>query len=601
MASPSEGPLRRFIREIHRRSLWQVLGIYLVASWAVLQVVDTLGGALNLPDWFPSFALALLIVGLPIVLATAFVQEGGPGRETGDVNVDGAPTSALPPGGASGLFTWRNAILGGVGAFALLGFVGFGWVLFGGGIGGGSGSGDAPNIEQSVAVLPFDNMSGDPDNEYFSDGITEELLNALAQLPDLRVPGRTSSFAFKGQNITIQQIADTLDVTHILEGSVRRAGERVLITAQLVDAQTDSHLWSDTYERELNDIFAIQREIATAIADQLQVTLSGGVEVSLAGQGTQNPEAHEAYLRGRHLWNQRTRESILASIEEFQRAVDLDLGYAEAWSGLADAHLVFMHNHGGVGDVGFLDEGLRFAERAVETAPDLGMAHASLGLAYNLRGAWAEAQSSFERAVVLSPQYASAYHWFGQLLGDMGRADEAIVVHRRGVELDPVSQVVGVNLGASLSAAGRIAEATEQLRRVIDLDPQRPMAWMALTSTLLEAGEYAAASEAALERARLDPAADMAVEQRWIQAAIGYLRSGEPKTFRFPEGYEGLMESPPRYGWTGQRGLTLEALELAATTGVLRSLSRFHTSRHSDLLRDDPRYQALLEEAGITW
>ena len=343
MASPSEGPLRRFIREIHRRSLWQVLGIYLVASWAVLQVVDTLGGALNLPDWFPSFALALLIVGLPIVLATAFVQEGGPGRETGDVNVDGAPTSALPPGGASGLFTWRNAILGGVGAFALLGFVGFGWVLFGGGIGGGSGSGDAPNIEQSVAVLPFDNMSGDPDNEYFSDGITEELLNALAQLPDLRVPGRTSSFAFKGQNITIQQIADTLDVTHILEGSVRRAGERVLITAQLVDAQTDSHLWSDTYERELNDIFAIQREIATAIADQLQVTLSGGVEVSLAGQGTQNPEAHEAYLRGRHLWNQRTRESILASIEEFQRAVDLDLGYAEAWSGLADAHLVFMH------------------------------------------------------------------------------------------------------------------------------------------------------------------------------------------------------------------------------------------------------------------
>ena len=186
--------LRQLIREVHRRSLWQVLGIYLVASWAVLSVVDTLGGALNLPDWFPSVALALLVVGLPIVLATAFIQEGVVGRGAKEVAVAG-PVAPH----ASGLFTWRNAFGGGVLAFALLGFVGTGWILFGGGL-------RPTSIEQSVAVLPFVNMSGDPDNEYFSDGITEELLNALAQLPDLRVPGRTSSFAFKGQSITIQQI-----------------------------------------------------------------------------------------------------------------------------------------------------------------------------------------------------------------------------------------------------------------------------------------------------------------------------------------------------------------------------------------------------------
>ena len=415
MASPSDNPLKRLIGEIHRRSLWQVLGIYVVASWAVLQVVDTLGGALRLPDWIEPMALVLLIIGLPIVLATAFVQEGGPRREAKDA----ATPTGDAPAGAPGLFTWRNAFGGGVLAFALLGFVGTGWVLFGGGLGGGSDTADAPTIEQSVAVLPFVNMSGDPDNEYFSDGITEELLNALAQIPDLRVPGRTSSFAFKGQNLRNQQIADTLGVAHILEGSVRRSGETVVITARLVEAQNDTQLWSETFERELTDIFAIQREIAAAIADQLKVTLSGGVEASLAGQGTQNPEAHEAYLRGRHLWNQRTRESILASIGEFQRAVDLDPRYAEAWSGLADANLVFMHNHGGVGDVGFIDEGFRFAERAVEIAPDLGMAHASLALAYNLTGAWADAQNGYERAVTLSPQYASAYHWYGQLLGDM--------------------------------------------------------------------------------------------------------------------------------------------------------------------------------------
>ena len=331
--------LRQLIHEIHRRSLWQVLGIYVVASWAVLGGIGTLGDVLALPEWFSPLALALLIVGLPIVLATTFVQEGGPGREAGDVEVAGAPTNASP-GGASSLFTWRNAILGGVAALALLSGVGVGWVLFGSGIGAGSGTDEAPTIDQSVAVIPFVNMSGNPDNEYFSDGITEELLNALAQIPDLRVPARTSSFAFKGQNIPIQVIADTLNVAHILEGSVRRANNRVLITAQLVDAETASPLWSDTYERELDDIFAIQREIATAIVDQLQVTLSGDQQRRLVTEATESTEAHEAYLRGRYFWNQRTEESIRAAITEFQRAVDLDSGYAEAYSGLADSHLV---------------------------------------------------------------------------------------------------------------------------------------------------------------------------------------------------------------------------------------------------------------------
>ena len=180
----ANGPLKRIVREIHRKSLWQVLGIYVVASWGVLSVVDTLGGALNLPDWFPSVALGLLIVGLPVVLATAFVQDGGQDGAAGDLDLARDSTDVAGVG-ASGLFTWRNAGLSGVGAFALLGFVGTGWVLFGGGI--GDTTDDDPTIERSVAVLPFVNMSGDSNNEYFSDEITEELLNALAHLPDLRL------------------------------------------------------------------------------------------------------------------------------------------------------------------------------------------------------------------------------------------------------------------------------------------------------------------------------------------------------------------------------------------------------------------------------
>ena len=262
-----------------------------------------------------------------------------------------------------------------------------------------------------MAVLPFANLSGDPDNEYFSDGITEELLNALAQLRDLRVPGRTSSFAFKGQNITIQQIADTLNVAHVLEGSVRRDGERVLITAQLVDAESDSHLWSETFERELDDIFAIQREIATAIADQLQITLGDDGGTTLVADATESTEAHEAYLRGRYLWNQRSEARVRSAITEFQRAVDLDSNYAEAWSGLADSYLVLPSYVDFPDWEATLAQALPAAERAVALAPDLGMTHASLGYAYMVSARWEEAGSEFRRAIQLSPRYATAHGW----------------------------------------------------------------------------------------------------------------------------------------------------------------------------------------------
>jgi TolB-like protein len=329
MTSPSKHPLRNLIREIHRRSLWQVLAIYIVGGWVAFEVVQTLTEGLGLPEWFPSFAIVLLIIGLPIVLATAFVQEGVPdslSADSGSSRTDDHPMDTLAkPSGAHShrVFTWRNALVGGVGGLALWGVLAAGWILFGGVRGGEvlNATAESASMERSVAVLPFENLSGNPENEYFSDGITEELLNTLAQLPDLRVPGRTSSFAFKGQDLTIQEIADTLHVAHILDGSVRRAGSRVLITAQLVDARTDSHLWSESYERELDDIFAIQREIAQSIAVQLEVRLSGADERALAAGQTGSTEAHDAYLRGRYLWSQRTEETPRNAISEFQRAV----------------------------------------------------------------------------------------------------------------------------------------------------------------------------------------------------------------------------------------------------------------------------------------
>ena len=526
MASPSDNPLKRLIGEIHRRSLWQVLGIYVVASWAVLQVVDTLGGALRLPDWIEPMALVLLIIGLPIVLATAFVQEGGPGRQAKDV----ATPTADAANGAPGLFTWRKTFTGGVLAFALLGFIGTGWILFGGGMGTGS---VPTSIEQSVAVLPFDNMSGDPDNEYFSDGITEELLNALAHIPDLRVPGRTSSFAFKGQNITIQQIADTLDVAHVLEGSVRRDGERVLIAAQLVDARADTRIWSETFERELTDIFAIQREIATAIADQLQVTLSGDQQRRLVPEATESTEAHEAYLRGRYFWNQRTPAALQTAFTQFRRAIDVDPNYAEAYSGLADSYNVADGYARTAEQRNYrtnVEQGLIAARRAVSLAPDLGMAHASLGFALFLSGAWDISERELNLAIELSPGYATAHQWYAMFLWSTGGVIEGLAHTEQAVLLDPVSPIISFNKATGLQLAGRTDEAIEQLRETTQLAPGLSRGWVLLASTLLEIGEYEEGLAAWINFVRSSNA-DVPATSDVYQAVIRHRETGERQTF----------------------------------------------------------------------
>lgn len=591
-----KGPFKRLVHEIHRKSLWQVLGIYAVASWAVLSGVGTLGDALNLPDWFPSLALALIIVGLPVVLAAAFIQDGGQDRVDEDSELLPDPTDASKVS-VSGLLTRRSALRF-VGAFVFLGFVGIGWVLFGVGISGTTD--DETTIERSVAVLPFVNMSGDSNNEYFSDGITEELLNALAQLPDLRVPGRTSSFAFKDGGLTIRQIADTLDVAHILEGSVRRQRNTVLITAQLIDAQTDAHLWSDTFERELTDIFAIQREIASAIADQLQVSLSGEEEARLVGEGTASTEAYEAYLRGRHFWNQRTEKSIRTAISEFQRAVDLDSNYAEAYSGLADSYLILdnyvfrtMPNYGTNSELG-----LAAAQRATSLRPDLGMAHASLGFGLWMVGDWENAVRELERAIELNPGYAIGHMWRAWVLSSTGRAGEAVSSAQRAFELDPVSRVISLVLGEVLLFATQMEGAIAQLQKTIDLAPEWANPWYDLGHALLIEGRYEEGREAWLNYARLADL-DVAIQAAAYQAMVRYRETGNPHTF--PDHDENPRGQIIMYAESGQTDRAVELFDALIRSGAYGWAGSTHSLPFGALLSDDSRYQALLEEAGITW
>jgi TolB-like protein/DNA-binding winged helix-turn-helix (wHTH) protein len=265
-AEPGRGAgsrARSLIQEIHRRSLWQVLGIYLVGAWVAFQGIEAIASGLDLPQWVPGFAVVLLIVGLPIVLATAFVQEG---VGVGEVPVEATAASeagqaTTVPGGA-GLhlvLTWRNVVLAGALVFGLAGIAAAGWVLLGG------ETAPSPETIRSIAVLPFADMSSGGDQEYFADGMSEELINRLSKMEDLRVVARTSAFAFKGKNVDIREIGKQLGVGAVVEGSVRKAGDRLRITAQLVQVADGYHLWSETYDRQLDDVFAIQDERLRAV------------------------------------------------------------------------------------------------------------------------------------------------------------------------------------------------------------------------------------------------------------------------------------------------------------------------------------------------
>jgi adenylate cyclase len=571
--------LRQLVREIHRRSLWQVLLIYVGASWAALQVVDTVAGALQLPDWLEPVALVLLIVGLPIVLATAFVQEGGPRGEPTSAAASPAPQDAA----ARSLFTWRNAFGGGVLAFALWGVVAAGWVMF-----GGAARGAAPEAtgeaERSVAVLPFVNMSGSSDNEYFSDGITEELLNALAQVPGLRVPGRTSSFALKGKELTVQQIADTLNVAHVLEGSVRREGGRVRITAQLLDARSDTHLWSETFERDLEDIFAIQREIATAIAGELQVTLSGDQEESIVVERTRDPEAYDLYLRGWAAYSGRTAlPDVDAAIGFYERAVAVDPEFALAYAGAAQAWYN-RPNYGGNGprDRARAEE---MALTAVSLDPTLAAANLVLANLARTRWEWDEAERLYRLTIDSQPNDPEAHHEYGEFLLVVGRCSESVTRQRRAMELDPFSAIFPGYLGAALWCEGRREEGIDYGMQA--LERGSPFVAPAIPFQLLEIG-------------RVNDAIDFARDHDlpWHLAVAEAVRDGT--------GPSAVIESEAPSGFIGMWGLAI----VGDRAGVSRLLSARLAERTGnpvpvwsqafwDVVEGDPRLQELMEEIGF--
>jgi TolB-like protein/class 3 adenylate cyclase/Tfp pilus assembly protein PilF len=443
-------------------------------------------------------------------------------------------------------------------------------------------------LQASIAILPFENMSADPDNEYFADGLAEEILNALADVPGLKVAARTSSFSFKDKDVDIPTIAAALGVRTVLEGSVRKSGDRVRITAQLVNAEDGLHLWSDTYDRDLDDIFIVQEEIARAIVEALEVRLATGA--ALVERPTENRQAHEEYLRGRFLWSQRTPESFRAAVEHLERAVELDSDFALAWTGLADAYYNL---------AGGWEKGREAAEHALELDPNLGQAHIALGTYHASKFEWAAADEAFRRGLELDPRYSRGHLDYAYFLAPQGRLEEALEHARIAVELDPLALNIGRGYAWILMYAGRYEEALAVADGVSELDPNfaTNVAVYALIYTVQ--GRWRDATEAAVRFAELygwNPEA----MRRAMAAMERHAKEGRPAPIPsdLGEAFVGPFYEVGPLVMLGQPDSAMAILERMYEDGNPQ-LQRAGIEPWFAPLHDDPRFVALLDKIGL--
>ncbi len=439
------------VLELKRRNVIKVAIAYAIVAWLLIEVTATTFPILKLPEWSVTLVTAFVLIGFPLALIFAWAFEITPEGIKREKDVD-RTQSITHITGRKIDFLIIAAL-----SVALAFFV---FTHDRGGEEIQDAEVAASTSEQSIAVLPFVNMSDDPVNEYFSDGISEELLNVLVRVEGLRVVSRTSSFAFKGKDIGIPSIAKELNVDHVLEGSVRKAGNKVRVTAQLIDVRTDSHIWSGTYDRELDDIFAIQNEISGQIVQALKIALgAGNQEAMVHAQGpTENLAAYELYLRGRYFWQRRGEDNIRHAIDLFEQATKLDPQFARAWSSLAAAHVTLTH----WSDASEAEEfslAVSAAQKALMLDDSLAEAYAVLGDMARFDRKWTEAKAYYLRAIASEPKNSTAHLWYGEHLNSVGHTRDALEETLIAYRLDPLHPGTNNNLAGTYLRLGDTSNA----------------------------------------------------------------------------------------------------------------------------------------------
>lgn len=544
---------------------------YAVVAWVLIQLADVIFPALTLPDWTIRLFVILAILGFPLALLLSWFFDLGPGgvirTDSPDSPVESTPGSNDTPSGA------------GPAAAPVVG---------------------AAPSEKSIAVLPFVDMSESGDNEYFSDGVTEEILNALTRVRHLHVASRTSAFAFKGKDLDIRTMADELNVATILEGSVRKAGTRLRITAQLINAADGYHLWSETYDRELEDVFEVQDEIARAIVDALKVQLDMRATPHLVTQATRSMDAYTLYLKGRYVYNKFRREDLGQSLSFYEQALEADPGYARAFAGIADSWMSLADDWYSPEEA--YPKAKKAAERAIELDDSLAEAHTAVGKVLG----WFEwdfqaAELALRRAVARSPSYAEGHYGLASVLPSNGNMEEGLAEMREALALDPLSSEFSGWVARFLLYSRRLEEAIEQCKETIRLDPQYYYAHVRMGNALLAMGRAEEALSAFREQATRTGDV-VSVRAYEAQALAALDRDDEAREIlnglENEERYVRAEFLAGAYGELGDMDRAFGKLE-EALAGRSAGLVYLHIDPAYDCLHDDPRFADVVGRVGL--
>ncbi len=545
-----------FLAELKRRKVYRVAAVYAAVGVAISLGVPDIFTAFDLPTSAARLVIILIAIGFPVALVLAWAYEVKPDEGEGGALVE--PEEPEAP---------------------------------------------APESEKSIVVLPFTDMSPGGDQEYFSDGLSEDLINALTHISDFRVAARTSAFSFKGQSVDARTIGRDLNVRTVLEGSVQKSGNRLRITAQLIDAEDGYHLWSQQYDREMEDVFAIQDEITWAIVDALKVELMAGERTAVSKRHTEDLGAYHLYLRGRYHWNRSNTEDYWKAIDHYRAATEEDPTYARAYVGMADAYASLGDaGHSAISPKEAFSAAGTAVRKALELDESLAEAHASLGHLKMHEFAWPEAERSFQRAIQLNPNYATVHRFQAFFFAGQGRSEEAAASMKRALELDPVSLGIITDVGVLCYFARDWDGAIAQYNKVLEVDPGFTRAYVTLGSAYAQKGMYAEAIESLqkamelsgdrLKMAPLGRAYGLAGMREEALDAIEELKEISRARYVTPYAFTLI------FSCLGERDKAFSYLKRACDEGV-SDLIYLKVDPFLDNLRGDPRFSELLGKVGF--
>jgi adenylate cyclase len=587
-----------FFAELKRRNVYKVAIAYIVGGWALSEGISQVFPVFNVPNSVIQVIVILIFAGLPVACVLAWMFELTPEGIKRTAVADAMPASARPK-----KYLWLYVVI--IGAAISLGlfFLGRYTAQTPRQDASAARTETATGIpDKSIAVLPFENLSDDKNTAYFSDGITEEILNALAQIPGLKVAARRSAFQFKGNDLDLRKIGQMLGVAHILEGSLQKAGDQVRINVQLVDVQNGLQTWSEKYDRKLDNVFGVEDDIAKAIATKLRVQLTGGAGQPLVVDSTNNPQAHELYLRGLTLLAARG-PGLLQARDSFQQAVNLDANYAQAWGALAVTELILPTYQLDSFEVA-LPLGESAAQRALSLDPNMASAHVAVALGNTIRCSWPEAEQAFRRAIVLAPGDAEAVNQYAQFLLTVGQPELGLREIERAQQLDPLSPIIGVIRARALAALRRDDAAEAQIKSNLATYPQFAAAHTWAATYYIDRKMYSDAeselhsfgklqgqtgdAKALLARGMADPAQRVAAVNSLETSPDNADIRGDPIWYAF------YLIS------LGERDRALDELEIYGDKHN-SAFAPWLWNRGFDPLRSEPRFKAVLAKLRLPY